>query len=132
MSKTNILVVVTGPTASGKTELAVRLAEYFATDVISADSRQIYKDLPIGTAAPSTDERSRAYHHFVGTLELSDYYSAAVFEQEALRLLPGLWLKNKVAVVCGGSMMYIDALCRYRRNAYHKRCDTQLLFVAFE
>ena len=59
MSKTNILVVVTGPTASGKTELAVRLAEYFATDVISADSRQIYKDLPIGTAAPSTDERSQ-------------------------------------------------------------------------
>lgn len=111
MSKTNILVVVTGPTASGKTELAVRLAEYFATDVISADSRQIYKDLPIGTAAPSADERSRAYHHFVGTLELSDYYSAAVFEQEALSLLPGLWLKNKVAVVCGGSMMYIDALC---------------------
>lgn len=111
MGKPNLLVVVTGPTASGKTELAVRLAEYFATDIISADSRQIYKDIPIGTAAPSDDERSRACHHFVGTLGLDEYYSAVVFEQNALELLPAMWAKSLVAIVCGGSMMYVDALC---------------------
>ena len=107
-----ILAVVTGPTASGKTQLAVALAEYYATDVISADSRQIYKDIPIGTAAPTAEERGRAYHHFVGTLPLDAYWSAAEFEQAALQILPGLWMRSDVAVVCGGSMLYVDALCR--------------------
>ncbi len=107
-----ILAVVTGPTASGKTELAIRLAEHYDTEIISADSRQIFRDLPIGTAAPSAEERSRAFHHLVGTHELDAYYSASLFESDALAILPEIWKKSPVAVVCGGSMMYIDALCR--------------------
>ncbi len=107
-----LVVVVTGPTASGKTSLAVALAEHFGTDIISADSRQIYKDIPIGTAAPSVEERSRAFHHLVGIFDLEEYYSAARFEEDALALLPKIWEKSPVAVVCGGSMMYVDALCK--------------------
>ncbi len=105
-----IAAIVTGPTASGKTTLAIDLACHFGTEIVSADSRQIYKDLPIGTAAPSEQERSRAFHHLVGTLELDDYYSASRFEEDALRILAEIWKKKDVAVVCGGSMMYVDAL----------------------
>lgn len=107
-----LVVVVTGPTASGKTSLAVALAEHFGTDIISADSRQIYKDIPIGTAAPSVEERSRAFHHLVDIFDLEEYYSAARFEEDALALLQKIWEKSPVAVVCGGSMMYVDALCK--------------------
>lgn len=106
----NLLVIVTGPTASGKTALAVELARYFGTDVISADSRQIFKDIPIGTAAPTPQEQARAFHHFVGFLELDEYFSAARFEEEVLKLLPQLWSRSPVAVMCGGSMMYVDAV----------------------
>jgi len=107
-----ILAVVTGPTASGKTELAIRLAEHYGTEIVSADSRQIFRDLPIGTAAPTAEERGRAFHHLVGTHALDAYYSASQFESDALAILPSIWKKSPVAVVCGGSMMYIDALCR--------------------
>ncbi len=103
-------MIVTGPTASGKTALAVDLAEHFATDIISADSRQIFRDIPIGTAAPSQEETARAFHHFVGILRLEDYFSAARYEQEVLALLPRLWARSPVAVMCGGSMMYVDAV----------------------
>lgn len=112
MDKKPILAVVTGPTASGKTELAIRLAEHYGTEIVSADSRQIFRDLPIGTAAPTAEERSRAFHHLVGTHALDAYYSASQFESDALAILPSIWKKSPVAVVCGGSMMYIDALCR--------------------
>ncbi len=110
--KRDLLVVVTGPTASGKTALAIELAEYFDTEIISADSRQLYRDIPIGTAAPTACERSRVFHHLVGVLGLDEYYSAALFEADALAILQGIWKKSRVAVVCGGSMMYVDALCR--------------------
>lgn len=107
-----ILAVVTGPTASGKTGLAVDLACHYGTDVISADSRQIYRDIPIGTAAPTLQEQARARHHFVGTLPLDAYYSAARFEEDVLALLPQLWERSPVAVMCGGSMMYVDAVLK--------------------
>jgi len=110
--KYNTLVVVTGATASGKTALAIELAEHFNTEIISADSRQLYRDIPIGTAAPTECERSRVFHHLVGCLGLEDYYSAAPFETDALAILKEIYKKSRVAVVCGGSMMYIDALCR--------------------
>lgn len=105
-----LVVVVTGPTASGKTSLATDLACRYGSEIISADSRQIYKDLPIGTAAPSPEERSRAHHYLVGCKNLDEYYSAACFETDALAILPSIWQKSSVAIVCGGSMMYVDAL----------------------
>ncbi|MCM1519597.1 MAG: tRNA (adenosine(37)-N6)-dimethylallyltransferase MiaA [Lachnoclostridium sp.] len=106
------LVIITGPTASGKSALAVEVAERLGCDIISADSRQIYKGLPIGTASPSQAELMAVRHHFVGTLDLHDYFSAALFEEEVMRLLPQLWADNDYAVMCGGSMMYIDAVTR--------------------
>ncbi len=107
-----VLAIVTGPTASGKTGLAIRLARHFATDVISADSRQMFRDIPIGTAAPGPEEQALARHHFVGTLPLDAYYSAARFETDVLALLPSLWRRSPVALMCGGSMMYVDAVVR--------------------
>lgn len=107
-----VLAIVTGPTASGKTGLAIRLARHFGTDVISADSRQMFRDIPIGTAAPGPEEQALAWHHFVGTLPLDAYYSAARFETDVLALLPSLWRRSPVAVLCGGSMMYVDAVVR--------------------
>ena len=107
-----LLVVVTGPTASGKTGLALRLAETFHCDIISADSRQISREIPIGTAAPTAEDLSRARHHFVGTLSLDTQYSAASFESDTLALLESLAPEpnHVAAIMCGGSMMYVDAV----------------------
>lgn len=106
------LVVLLGPTGVGKTELSLRLAESFCTPILNADSRQIYRDIPIGTAAPTIAERERVPHYFVGTLALEDYYSAAQYEADVLRLLPTLFRERDVVLLSGGSMMYIDAVCR--------------------
>lgn len=106
-----MLVVITGPTASGKTSLSIDVARRLGCEIISADSRQIFKGLPIGTAAPTDEELSAVRHHLVGTLNLENYYSAAQFEADALRLLPEIFSRSGgYAVVCGGSMMYVDAL----------------------
>lgn len=105
-----IVVVITGATASGKSAVAVELAERLGCEIISADSRQIFKDIPITTAAPTPEELERVRHHFVGTLPLDAYYSAARFEEEAMEILSGLLETHGCAVVCGGSMMYVDAL----------------------
>lgn len=104
------LVVVTGATASGKTTTAIALAKKLGCDIISADSRQIYRDIPIITAAPSPDELAAVKHHFIGILPLDAYYSAARFEEDVMALLPELWRKNDYVVMAGGSMMYIDAV----------------------
>lgn len=110
MSCQKTLIVVTGATASGKTSLAIEVARLLGCEIISADSRQLFRELPIGTAAPTAEERSAVPHHFVGTLSLEDYYSAALFEQDVLRLLPRLWRQSDYAVMAGGSMMYVDAV----------------------
>lgn len=108
----NRLIVITGPTASGKTSLAIELARALATEIISADSRQLFRDLSIGTARPSEEELAAVPHHFIATLGLDQYYSAAQYEAEVLAMLPGLFGRcGGKAVVCGGSMMYVDALC---------------------
>ena len=104
------LVIVTGPTASGKTTLAIELAQALGTENVSADSRQLFHDLPIGTAAPTPDELAQVQHHLVGILGLTDYYSAARFEEDALAILDNIWSRSDYAVMCGGSMMYIDAV----------------------
>lgn len=105
------LVVITGPTASGKSALALSLARHYGCHIISADSRQIFHGLPIGTAAPTVAEREIAPHHFVDMLPLDGYYSAAQFETEVLALLDTLFADNPIQVMCGGSMMYVDAVC---------------------
>lgn len=108
----NRLIVITGPTGSGKSALAMRMAEQYGCDIISADSRQMFREIPIGTAAPTADDLARVTHHFIGNLSLGDYYSAAQYEEEVMRLLPSLWRKSPVQIMCGGSMMYIDAVTR--------------------
>lgn len=106
------LIVITGPTAVGKTALCLDIAEHYGLPVINADSRQIYRELRIGTAAPSAEELQRAKHYFVGTLSVDDYYSASMYEQQVMTLLHGLFRQNRgVALLTGGSMMYIDAVC---------------------
>ena len=105
------LIVLLGPTAVGKTSLSLRLARYFDCPIISADSRQLYKDIPIITAAPTAEEQASVPHHFVGTLSLTDYYSAARYEEEVIALLDDHFQHHDVALITGGSMMYIDAVC---------------------
>lgn len=106
------LIVLIGPTGVGKTELSLRLAEQFHTCIVSADSRQLYADLKIGTAAPTPEQLQRVEHHFVGTLKLTDYYSAAQYEAEVLQLLETLFAQHDTVVLTGGSMMYVDAICK--------------------
>ncbi len=105
------LIVITGPTGSGKTAIAIDIASRLGCDIISADSRQIYRGIPIGTAAPTPEQLAAVPHHFVGMLDLDTPYSAAQYEADVLSLLPQLWEKSPVQVMCGGSMMYIDAVC---------------------
>lgn len=107
-----VLVVLLGPTGVGKTELSLSLAEFLHTPIVNADSRQLYRDIPIGTAAPTPQELQRVKHYFVGTLELTDYYSAAQYEADALSLLKTLYQQTPYALMSGGSMMYLDAVCK--------------------
>lgn len=97
---------------SRKTELSLSLAEFLHTPIINADSRQLFRDLPIGTAAPTEAQQQRVRHYFVGTLGLTDYYSAAQYETDVLRLLDDLYSQHPYALLTGGSMMYIDAVCK--------------------
>ncbi len=104
------LIVLLGPTGVGKTDLSLQLAEYFKSPVISADSRQIYKELTIGTAAPTSEQLSRVKHYLVNQLEVTDYYSASEFEQDTLKIIEEL--PDEHIILSGGSMMYIDAICK--------------------
>lgn len=107
------LIVVLGPTGVGKTELCLSLAERLATPIINADSRQIFAELPIGTAAPTAQQQQRVKHYFVGNHHIEDYYSAAQYEADVLQLLEyEIFKSHNVALLTGGSMMYIDAVCK--------------------
>lgn len=106
------LLVLLGPTGVGKTATALSLAEFFNAPILNADSRQLYRDLPIGTAAPTPEEQRRVKHYFVGTLGLQEQYSAARYEADALRLLANLFQQHNTVLLSGGSMMYVDAVCR--------------------
>lgn len=107
MSKT--LVVITGPTAVGKTALTIELAQHYGIPIINADSRQIYRELKIGTAAPSDEQLQQAPHLFVGTKSIDDYYNASMYEQEVLSYIKES--SSPIELLSGGSMMYIDAVC---------------------
>lgn len=112
------LIVIIGPTGVGKTELCLTIARHLKTPIINADSRQIFAELPIGTCAPTPEQQATVKHYFVGNHHLQDYYSAAKFEQDALSLLSRLFngeedgIQHDTALMSGGSMMYIDAVCK--------------------
>lgn len=106
------LIVITGPTGVGKTAAAIKLAQQLQCDIINADSRQIYRGIPICTAAPTAEEQAAARHHFVAFKDLEESYNAAQFENDVLQLLPSLWRQGDYAVMCGGSMLYVDAVCQ--------------------
>ncbi len=108
----NTLIVVVGPTAIGKTKVSITLAQYFDTEIISADSRQFYQELKIGTAAPALSELAAVKHHFIGHLSINDYYNVSRFETDVLRLLEKLFVNHRFVVMTGGSGLYIDAVCR--------------------
>lgn len=105
------LIVVVGPTAAGKTKLGIALARHFLTDVISADSRQIFREMSIGTAKPGVEEREDVTHHFIDTLSVTDDYNAGKFERDVLSLLDQLFIKHDDVLMVGGSGMYVRAVC---------------------
>ena len=105
------LLVILGPTGVGKTELCLRVAEYFHIPVINADSRQIYRGIPIGTATPTQEQQARVKHEMVEMLDIGEYYNASMFENDVLSLLEEHFKTNDLALMSGGSMMYIDAVC---------------------
>jgi len=105
------LLVILGPTGVGKTNISLRLAEHFACPIVSSDSRQFYRELKIGTAAPSEDQLNRAKHYFIGSHSIFDEYNAGQYEQDAINLLSELFQQNNIVMLVGGSMMYIDAIC---------------------
>ena len=110
-SQDKTLIVVVGPTAIGKTALAISLAQFYKTEIISADSRQFFKEMNIGTAKPSTEELASAPHHFVDSHSIQTLFSTGDFEVEALKLMKALFKKHEVLIMVGGSGLYIDAVC---------------------
>ena len=107
----NTLIVICGPTASGKTKAAIEVAEAFDAEIISADSRQFYREIPIGTAAPNKDELSEIKHHFVGFLSVEDTYNVSDYESDVIKFLNEYFKRKKTAVMVGGSGLFIDAVC---------------------
>lgn len=105
------LLLIVGPTGVGKTELALRVAERFGSPIVSCDSRQVYREIPIGTAAPTAEEQAHVKHYFVGCKELEEDYNAGQYERDALALLDQLFQDHEVIVMTGGSMLYADAVC---------------------
>lgn len=106
------LIVIEGPTASGKTDIAVKIAQMLDTEIVSSDSRQIFKEMTIGTAVPDKETLSKVKHHLIQTHSVTEYYNAFMYESEVINLLENDIFKRKdFAVMCGGSMMYVDAVC---------------------
>lgn len=140
--KNKTLVVILGATATGKTNMSVEIARRFSTEIISCDSRQIYREIPIGTAAPDKEQLSLVPHHFIGTRSVTEDYNAGKFEEDALAKLTELFEKHDVVVMTGGSGLYIDAVCKgfdevpaadpIVRNELNRRLDEEGLDVLVE
>ncbi|MES2278363.1 MAG: tRNA (adenosine(37)-N6)-dimethylallyltransferase MiaA [Bacteroidota bacterium] len=111
MNKNKTLIVIAGPTASGKTAVGIQVAQKLATEIISADSRQFYREMAIGTAKPTPDELAQAKHHFVGSHGIADSFNVGDFEQQGMALLTGLFKTHNTVVMVGGSGLYIKAIC---------------------
>ena len=107
-----VLIAIIGPTAIGKTDLSIKLAKHFQTEIISADSRQFYKEMSIGTAVPSTEELAQAKHHFIQHISVTNSYTVGDFEKEALNKLDELFNTHEVAIMVGGSGLYVDAVTK--------------------
>jgi len=107
----NFLIVLLGPTGVGKTDIGVNLATMFGCEIVSADSRQFFREMEIGTAVPSEEQLAEIKHHFIRFISIKEYYSSSHFERDVLNLLPRLFSNNNIALMCGGSGMYIDAVC---------------------
>jgi tRNA dimethylallyltransferase len=107
----NTLIILLGPTGVGKTDISIEIARYFGCEIISADSRQFFREMKIGTAVPSEEQLREIKHHFTGFISVREYYSSNNYERDVLEILPGIFRKKNLALVTGGSGMYIDALC---------------------
>jgi len=107
----NTLIVLLGPTGVGKTDISIDIAHHFGCEIISADSRQFYTEMRIGTAVPAPEQLAEIKHHFVGFLSVKEYYSSSLYERDVIKILPQLFSKNRVVLMTGGSGMYIDAVC---------------------
>ncbi|HKJ78217.1 MAG TPA: tRNA (adenosine(37)-N6)-dimethylallyltransferase MiaA, partial [Prolixibacteraceae bacterium] len=105
------LVVLVGPTGIGKTSMGIKIADHFQTEIVSADSRQLFREMEIGTAVPSPSERAAIKHHFIQTHSIHTNYNASRFENEAIELIEKLFKKHDTVIMVGGSMLYIDAVC---------------------
>ena len=110
--KKKYLIIILGPTGVGKTDLSIDIAKKYNTEIISCDSRQFYKELNIGTAVPSAEQLQEVKHHFIQHLSITDYYNVSNFEQDSLKLLEDIFKDNDIALMTGGSMMFIDAICK--------------------
>jgi tRNA dimethylallyltransferase len=111
MKESKFLLTIAGPTAVGKTQVAIEIAKHFNTEIINADSRQIYREMKIGTAVPSSAQMEAVPHHFIGSRSIQEYYNASLFEQDAVALLDRLFISHDLVVMTGGSGMYMDAVC---------------------
>lgn len=108
----NTLLILLGPTGVGKTDMSIDLGQITGAEIISADSRQFYREMRIGTAVPSDEQLKKVRHHFIQFLSVDQYYSASIYERDVLQLLPELFSKNRIVIMTGGSGMYIDAVCK--------------------
>jgi len=125
MKNNPTLLVLLGPTGVGKTNISLRLAEKYACPIVSSDSRQFYKELKIGTATPTDEELKRAKHYFIGSHSIFDEYNAGQYEQDAIQLLDELFQNQKVVMLVGGSMMYIDSICNGMDNIPNVDAETR-------
>ncbi len=108
----NFLIIITGPTGIGKTKLSIDLAQHFSSEILSADSRQIYKEMKIGTAVPSDKELLTARHHFINHISIHDYYNVSKYEEEAISLIHKLHKNHNIVILTGGTGLYINAICK--------------------